>query len=76
MVTGSKRQETLFVLLSPSFLCLILYIFSLSLSLTPVRPPSVADTDLSPAEEETPLPTDIKSENKSEDESGDDTALV
>ncbi|XP_042291207.1 F-actin-uncapping protein LRRC16A isoform X1 [Thunnus maccoyii] len=42
-----------------------------------VRPPSVADTDLSPAEEETTPPVaDIKSENKSEDESCDDNVSV
>ncbi|XP_075305936.1 F-actin-uncapping protein LRRC16A isoform X2 [Odontesthes bonariensis] len=37
-----------------------------------VRPPSQADTDLSPAEGEFPTLT-VKSNNKSEDESGDDT---
>ncbi|KAM7373678.1 hypothetical protein PAMP_008513 [Pampus punctatissimus] len=41
-----------------------------------VRPPSVADTDLSPAEEEIPAAADVKSENKSEDESGDDNVSV
>ncbi|XP_044026820.1 F-actin-uncapping protein LRRC16A isoform X2 [Siniperca chuatsi] len=41
-----------------------------------VRPPSLADTDLSPAEEEIPSPAaDLKSDNKSEDES-DDTSSV
>ncbi|KAM7384850.1 hypothetical protein PAMA_011960 [Pampus argenteus] len=39
-----------------------------------VSPPSVADTDLSPAEEE--IPADVKSENKSDDESGDDNVSV
>ncbi|XP_029299531.1 F-actin-uncapping protein LRRC16A isoform X2 [Cottoperca gobio] len=37
-----------------------------------VRPPSLADTDLSPAEEDIPsLTADLKSDNKSEDESDD-----
>uniref|UniRef100_UPI0037E75E8F F-actin-uncapping protein LRRC16A n=1 Tax=Semicossyphus pulcher TaxID=241346 RepID=UPI0037E75E8F len=41
-----------------------------------VRPPSLADTDLSPAEEETTSPTaDLKSDDKSEDES-DETPSV
>ncbi|XP_051247205.1 F-actin-uncapping protein LRRC16A [Dicentrarchus labrax] len=41
-----------------------------------VSPPSLADSDLSPAEEETPSPAaDLKSDSKSEDES-DDTPSV
>lgn len=45
-------------------------------SVSPVRPPSLADTDLSPAEEELPPPAaDLKSDDKSEEES-DDTPSV
>ncbi|GLD59505.1 F-actin-uncapping protein LRRC16A-like protein [Lates japonicus] len=42
-----------------------------------VRPPSLADTDLSPAEEEVQTPAaDLKSDSKSGEESGDDTPSV
>lgn len=48
----------------------------ISLPLSSVSPQSLADTDLSPAEEETPsAAADFKSDNKSEDES-DDTPSV
>lgn len=44
----------------------------LSLSLSAVRPPSLSDAPLSPADEE----ADLKSNSKSEDESSDDTTSV
>lgn len=50
----------------------LLWEFTLDLSLSPVRPLSLVDPHLCPAEEDFPAPAD----RKSEDESGDETRSV